>query len=568
MKSSLKSIKRFQRKFGERAKSIIRFEWANYKRVLRVPGEDKWKPVRMTLDQFYKRFYREDEQSELNWSTIAVPPGPERPVIPERASSSAEQLHNEYMNALVQPGNHYSVQQEVPASSDDAEATPKQEEVHFKLINVVTAQTRPHTMHTVTSADEVEQFAPVAWEIVREARVPTVPTENAPLGHALLSYNLLSEWTRPWSIADFEAFNKTLRVWQRSEPSTTLVACTQLSEPERARIRFPVLDDRCPVLAIVQHLKNHGWSAIQGAITHTTNEVGAFDATEALRQKRYLQTVCKIDHCMPLTSAIPSRQVIHFYDCLLRGIAVEPNLPNAHYAMVLNSQRLREGRTPKVLPIADGNVLPDDDDDGIIGAIRHVAEPKPKMAPVQSVRASRVQRAKVKPAPTPVCPPPSIDPVPVCGGNEPLGGGDAPPPPVPPVQDDDDGFAAPSSSSRRDRSATGILGKTTCPGLTPGTEITFQDYTVPGGSNYPNFIMTCAQCAPIACKRTHGDLDKFRATCGEIEPLAWLHCWERLPLRPGKKHNLMTPPHSDVVVYAEAHRDDLTRLYRDLRRLE
>ena len=253
-KASLQNLKKFQKRYGERGKQVIRFEYANYKRILRGPSSSKWKPVKMSVNDFFARIYREDAHAELNWSNIAPKPPLPRPIIPEKAADSAEQLNNEYVSALVTPGGHYSIEREVHAPGDAAHPHVT-ETLHFRLIDVQTAHNRPHVTVTADSADDVENVAPLAWEIAREEPVPTVPTQDAAHDTTTVHFEQDSEWVRPWSLAPFEVFNKTLRVWKRSEPSGVMDACTELAIPERTRVRYGVLDDRCPVLAIVQHLK-------------------------------------------------------------------------------------------------------------------------------------------------------------------------------------------------------------------------------------------------------------------------------------------------------------------------
>ena len=158
--------------------------------------------------------------------------------------------------------------------------------------------------------------------------------------------------------------------------------------------------------------------------------------------------------------------------------------------------------------------------------------------------------------------------MPVAG---PSGGGAKPDPvPVPEsgVHGDsgsDDGIigtARPSKPARKRGTATESTSRR--PGLTPGTEVTWQDYTTPSGVKYPNYGITCTQCPEGCPGRNHGDLDKFKRACGDIEPLAWLHVWERMPVPRGTKHNKLTPKSADVAAYAEANRAQLTVLRREL----
>ena len=224
--------------------------------------------------------------------------------------------------------------------------------------------------------------------------------------------------------------------------------------------------------------------------------------------------LCRITACKPLTSRIPSRQVINYYECLLKGIPVEPDLGNANYALVLNKRRARDGKVPNVLPIADEeNVVPDLDNDGILSAVRHPPQPKPKPAPISSVRASRARRAK---APGPVQPPPPLEngPPPVCGGgDEPPAGGDVPPGGGGGEDSDDGIVGGAASSSAMPATQRQVKPKPlayAADGLIDGTVLTWTDYVTPLGKPYPNFHMTCKHCTVTACSgRTRGGIVKL-----------------------------------------------------------
>jgi len=571
-RASLRFMQAFKKRYGPRAKDVLRFEWHNYKRILRSAGPRQWQPVGLPHGKFYDRVYREDEHAELNWNSLAPKLPLERPVT-HAQPGAADRLNNEYLMALIEPGNHYSVmRQSAPAPG---EAMPPREEIHFRVLNTVTSQARPHTMHTVATADDVDAFAAVAFEVQMEHRETDCEAEVAATpGSTAVSYEAEPQWVEPSTITDFENFNKTLQVWRHAEPCASTEGRTLLSEQERAKIRFGVLDDRCPVLAIVQHLRNKGWNAVPAPITHTTSAIGDFDSTEAPRQKRYLQVVCRMEECIRYTSSIPSRQVINFYDCLLRHIPVEPGLKNTEYAVLLNSKRQKDGKLPNVVPLTDegANEIPDTDQDTFIGAL--VSPPAPKAAPRAKpvVVASRTG-ARGSRDPPPSHPSPTVDPVPVCGGDGGGGGVVEPDPVQPPVAvvggdaDSDDEIIGPSHPSVPSRrSGAPKPFSRTCAGLTDLTEITFTDYSTPGGKSYPNYYMTCARCLPAECGRTRGDLPAFRAQSGDIEPLAFLHIWETLDTPPGKKHSRVQPKSKDVLAFAEEHRDELTAMWRELHR--
>ena len=70
-KSAFAFVQDFLRRWGDRADEVVRFEWINYKRILRPPGDKRWVPVPMSTQKFYGRVYREDSMAEISWTSIA-----------------------------------------------------------------------------------------------------------------------------------------------------------------------------------------------------------------------------------------------------------------------------------------------------------------------------------------------------------------------------------------------------------------------------------------------------------------------------------------------------------------
>ena len=160
-------------------------------------------------------------------------------------------------------------------------------------------------------------------------------------------------------------------------------------------------------------LENKGWNPVQGPVEHVTAAIGDFDCTEAPRQQRYLQVLCVLQDCIRYTSRVPSRQVIHFYDCLLRKIPIEPDLGNAAYALALNDKRQKDGKLPSILPLTNegGNEFPDTDDE-IIGPVHE--PPKPVADRAKPVVVASRKRASGSGGDGPSCPPAAGgDPIPV-----------------------------------------------------------------------------------------------------------------------------------------------------------
>ena len=198
---SLDGLKEFRKVYGPEAKGVIRFEWRNYKRLLQPAGPKQWRPRKLTSAQFFAKMYREDEDAELNWSSIAFRQPAERPVVTEE-SNDKQKLFDEYVLSQVAPGTNYSIKAPVPRVQEDGQTTLQPGEVFFKLINAVHGNSRPHIMPTVESADDIQLIAPVAFEVLMQTRVDA-SAGDVGVGVRLVCTDSEPQWLRPWDISCF-----------------------------------------------------------------------------------------------------------------------------------------------------------------------------------------------------------------------------------------------------------------------------------------------------------------------------------------------------------------------------
>jgi len=199
-------------------------------------------------------------------------------------------------------------------------------------------------------------------------------------------------------------------------------------------------------------LKARGWNPTHGKVVHclADKDKRDFDGRLACRNKWYFQVCLGVESALTLASSIPSQQLVKFYQLLLAGVAVEPNLTDKDYAAIMDANK---GKRKLLLAIADADgpePPPDprpplawDDDAGMMGAGPPPPAPKPKPRPKYG-RAGVGAKAAPPAVPAPRLPGSSGDPLPLGGGAPPpLPPPPVPPPPepvdpVPPVVDDDD----------------------------------------------------------------------------------------------------------------------------------
>ena len=103
---------------GERGRSVFRYEWSHWKRIVNPNPQSRWRNVKWKPKQALERFYREDDFAQQDWSGIAFrESGP----VPDAAEDLTEdaRINNEYLSATFTKGQHYSVR--TSASAVDAD---------------------------------------------------------------------------------------------------------------------------------------------------------------------------------------------------------------------------------------------------------------------------------------------------------------------------------------------------------------------------------------------------------------------------------------------------------------
>jgi len=322
-------------------------------------------------------------------------------------------------------------------------------------------------------------------------------------------------------------------------------------------------------------LKAIGWVPKPSKVVHclANKDEKVFDGKLECKSKWYFQVCWRMQNVVRLASTIPSQQLVKFYQLLLAGIAVEPNLSDKEYGAIANANRGTKGKallaiTDDVEPPDPVAPLPYDDDEGIMVAGPPAPKPKPKpRAGYPGPRRPAKAGPQVGLAPLPPGGPDNAG----AGGH---GDGRPPdhppplppppgPPPVlpepPPVEDDDDdaimGAVPAPAPPLHPVGWTDTEGWTTSVG---GARVKYEVYHPPGKDPYPNWWLQCPTHGP-RCWKTRKDCAAHTAKHGKVECLAFLHCWWPMPVpaKPGATHRGATPSPDDVRAFVEAHRAEL-----------
>ena len=330
-------------------------------------------------------------------------------------ANNLEACRREHLLGQVEEGEHDSIPHEVDVVHEDGSTTTQNSDLHFQLVQTSHGLHRAHNMPTIETAGDLSATADLAFQ-VQYASVYQNPENDPPpsAGTVDIFPDGDLEWIRPFSLAPFDTFQKHLMCYQAVEASP-YDGCERISDARHAAVRVPIMDANCPVLHIIQHLHRRGWKSVDGLVVHTSTSPGQFDAQEATKFRTYFQCLASIGTCLPLTSELPSRQPIAFYELLLRGKRAEPYGRAKDYQVVLNKEFKKKGGVIEFPPLDDeppGAVLGDDPDGIICGpASTEPQDRKPRTAGVRNVNRGGQSSGSSDPPPGVIipCPPGPVE---------------------------------------------------------------------------------------------------------------------------------------------------------------
>jgi len=527
----------------------------------------KWRAVHKTPAAVFARIYREDERAEEEFSTI-VHRQPAPSTVKPDAVSGKEALRNEYLVSVLKEGTHYALGTNTSVMGADGTVKQDVQFEFFQLINTAHGQHRPRRMTATDPDDDVAHNASLALQVVRKGAL--LPGAAAPAEDPT-SRVLVREsdpvWVRPDELGVYDAWYLRLQKWTVAPSEQP--GCVVVSKPKIVYNEIPYLDDRCPTLPICWKLKRLGWRGQDRKAVHDSVAVGIFDDAEAVKMKTYYQVLLSLPQCLPLTTKIPSRQPILFYQLLLQGRRVEPDQGNAAYLALWKDLEKRgrvlpalEDPTIDDLPVP----LPDGDEGSDIELPFGMEAPsKPKRRKVAALPVGPggdgTARGSRDPPP-PLPPPPDVVPPPWV----PVDDGPVVCPPAPPVPQPEDYVEEDVALPMEDevvvappRRADRGIGWTHS---FDGTAIRFDpDYVNPvtGVRFSPNWQLKCLIHGSRCIKKKHA---RKGADRHELYSLAFLHAWLATPPDPGKTHVPTDPKPEAVAAFLDANRDALLEVVR------
>ena len=558
----LAHLKRFVYKHKGRGGDVVRFEWKNWKRIVQTRPQHRWRSVRARARAVVSRVYREDNKADEDWSSVVTRLPAEHKAAKEKPEEGydEEALRREWLLATIEPNVAYAVKHPVHQPTPEGGVEEVQRTDYFEVVNVAHARSRPTVMPTVLLPDAVMMREPVALEVrfldawQHEGIAPLA------LGSHLVYPEGDFEWLAPSRIAPFQFLQYNLTRFAKRLPSPEHPGCLVLSEGHVAGPRYPLEDERCPVLTIGWYLTQHvGWTSVAQRVIHESDAIATFDCRGGCSKRWYYRLLMqRLGASLPLSSGrIPSAQPQLYYRCLLDGIAAEPDMGQQHYWSLCNVGRKRKALPPIALPDPEDRPLPPIEGGGPVFAdFDPPAPPAPPRG--RGGRGGRGGRARGRgrgveplPLPPPLPPPPEDPPAPL--------------PPLPPVGDapllasDSDAEPEPAAKRRRKKDELAPWYD----GL-EGARVQY-DEPVVKGVVYRNYTITCLACrGHDECYKTKGALPSTTKADGVLEPLAFLHAWRHCPWptpRASPTHRRENPTAADVGRYVEEHRAELQAVY-------
>jgi len=571
---TIRTVKTLMRIYGDRGKDVVAYEWLHWKRLFQIAPKYRWRSKHWKASYTIARIYREDPSADLDWRVAAGTLPDPRPVVPNSASDK-EALETEWLVATLDRNAFYSVTHSVEEHTEAGGTEQVERTEYFQVLSIQHPKNKPHLIHTVVSAEDPILINGVSLSVILCQPWVASGVELAD-GARLVFPETSPEWVAPVRIAHFNDWKRTLQRWTSYSKCAGAPGCLVLADMVAAKPRWPLTDERCPVLTIVDALEQRGWCPENRTVVHTDGTL-VYDGRSSTRMRWYFTLLLfKLIRCLPLSSnSIPSQECGSYYRVLLKDIAVDAGLGHKHYMKILNANRAARGKDPLPLDMEDlGPAVPlpappRHEGDTVMGLSPD--RPKPK-------KHTRGGHGPIRPGssgdgapPGPLPLPPPLrggaggggEPGPVEDGLPPARPDPPPPvepPPLPPTpQDVVVGVPDEAEETRRPHRRHDFEGTGWRDGL-DGSRIRFTQYpNLATGKTYSNWCINCVH-PECGVGKTSGTTEEAVNRETWLRILATLHAWR--PLHPAKRTGVVSgarwnPPKDEVEAYTREHREAL-----------
>lgn len=241
-------------------KEVVCFEWMRYKRVLRLSNETL--SPKMTKLQFRQLFYRLRAEAVGPVHTLsdswALRMGPS-----PRERGIANKLRHELVASCIEAGRFHTV-----AKADGQLQC-------FQVLKLHTG--REKLVNTGNEMDLRDVASVLVHDIWRQSgqalggELPgtlTVCPQLAPVPMVV------------WSLCEtFGIFRDSLKQWSPKVSDTE--GCWDLHDPTGVFDGYDTTSDDCPVILMLEELRNRGWVPRDGLVKHTLDTKAGFNDRES-----------------------------------------------------------------------------------------------------------------------------------------------------------------------------------------------------------------------------------------------------------------------------------------------
>ena len=439
--------------------------------------------------------------------------------------------------------------------------------IHFELLQTAYGSHRAHVMPSVGILQDVSNTASLAFLVQYHTRRNELGDPGDPAGRVEVYPEGDPEWVKPEQICPFKDMLDGRLVSYNSVLPSITPGVLVLSDSYVVQQRYALLDAKCPVFALMSHLQERRWQIAKHPIKHTSCDVGLYDGGCGVKSRAYLQCLVTLGSCLALTSSLPSRQPIAYYQLLLRGKKAEPYQAAQVYRKALSDDKRANGEVEFLALQDDGGeclALGDDPDGVVCPGFLSRPDAKVTEAGPAIVAASAASASSASGGPAAMLDVAAVVvPSSVVSGDLPADGGASVSEAIAgPVLDGDadiDGIVSgPAQLVPPAVPPAAVTPHTWLPGLF-GSKINYHEYVKSDGTIYPNFTIECNRHG-CSCKKTRGRTARNMRRHGEIEPVALLSAWLSVEIPAGKTHPQCTPGNDEVDAIVLAHHDELVRL--------
>jgi hypothetical protein len=347
----------------------------------------------MSDKTFFSRLYCLEKDSD-EWGSV-VAGGGSRPSGSGDDPDGTTKLRYEYLRTVFKEESYYSIPKDISHIDTDGNLENTTETSYFQVLGTCSGSSRPKLVKTSINNDEDEarMHAPLAVSVqhldVWLTRSPTRVTAY---------FETDPEYVNALDLSSWDKLRTQLRTWDETLSDTK--GCIDLSNPQNATPTLAITDEQYPTVMLLEQLRD--WAPYRTTINHDDDKQW-FDSRRR-NAKRYFQCLLTLPLRRAANPVIVSDQPISYFNLVLKDVAVEAGLGDAHYKSML--KRLAGGddaMVPAILNAPPALALENDSDGDFDVADNSRPEPKPK----------RPRKTAVPKAPLLALPPAPVSPVPV-----------------------------------------------------------------------------------------------------------------------------------------------------------